>query len=612
MAQRTAGDVRLSDTVQTEIAARTDGVPLYIEELTHAILALRFANSGLPANDDDVVHIPSDIPATLHDLLRSQLDRLGEGGEVARIGAVIGRTFDRELLGRIVGLPESELDGSLDRLAASGLVFATDASNQRYVFKHALVQDAAYQGLTTRRRQRLHAQIAAALESAAISGHPPDPEVLAHHFEAAGELEKAFVQWRQAGANAAARYAHAEAVAQFRRAQALLGPAPEDDARQRREAELLRQLGPSMIASLGDGHPAVQATYARFETLCNAVGDDGLHCDALFGLSQCAQVCEPVDRSLVISKRYVEVARRVDDGQQLAIAHWILAQDYWRAGRFAEGRAEARRGRKAFDTTKPTGNLLEHPEILNRTVEDYCASMLGDTGAAIADLRRMADEAATAANPLSPKRTLTVLGVTLQFLGLLDETATVVRKMTELSTARGWRDDGDWSALLRAWVLTGTGDTAAAIDQAQRSVDAIARKSRRSRRLSILADTLAKSGRIESAQALIARALQEGEALGERFWEAELMRQRGELALTQGDTDRAAADFELSLAVARSQGSLLFALKTAVSLGGLRHRQRRGGEAAALVAPILQRFTDTFDFPARREARRLCSVKRTR
>jgi DNA-binding winged helix-turn-helix (wHTH) protein/class 3 adenylate cyclase/tetratricopeptide (TPR) repeat protein len=612
MARRVAGEAQLSELVQTQIAERTDGVPLYVEELTRAIIAAHPENHSA-AGSLALVGIPEEVPATLQDLLLAQLDRLGEAGEVARIGAAIGRSFGRELLLQITDLPEDALDAALRRLTAGGTLFAIRAPpRDRYVFKHALVHDAAYQGLTHDRRRQLHARIAAALEDGFLEGPVTEPEILAQHFEKADQLAKAFACCRRAGEIAAQRYTHAEAVAHLRRARELLEREPEDAARRRAAAELLARLGRSAIVALGDGHPETCEIYLRLERICASIDDERLRCDALFGLSQHAQVREPVDRSLAIASRYVESARRLGDRRQLAIAHWIRAQDYWRSGRFAEGVAEARRGRRAFDARQSTADLLEHPEILNRTVEAYCACMLGQVGEALGDLRAMAEEAREAANPLTPERILTVLGVTHQLLRDVGGTAMVAQQMTALSQIHRRPQHGDWLALLHAWVLTAQGDTASGIAQATNAMKGLEIKSRRPRRLSILAECFAAAGQITTAQDLIAKALVETEALGERFWEAELNRQRGELLLAAGDpVDAAEACFERALALARGQQARLFELKAAVSLARLWTRHGRRRDATAVIKTVLQGFDLRYDFADLRDARMLLDLAKT-
>jgi adenylate cyclase len=224
----------------------------------------------------------------------------------------------------------------------------------------------------------------------------------------------------------------------------------------------------------------------------------------------------------------------------------------------------------------------------------------------------MAGAAREAANPLTPERTLTVLGVTHQLLRNVDETAVVVQQMTALSQTHRRPQQGDWLSLLRAWVLTAQGDGGAGLAQARSAMSGLEIKSRRPRRLSILAECFAAAGEIEAAQELIGRALAETEARGERFWEAELYRQRGELVLQAGGApDAATESFERALAVARAQQAHLFELKAAVSLGRVWTRQGRHGDAVALVGPVLASFDDRLDFADLRDARTLLDLAKS-
>jgi len=211
---------------------------------------------------------------------------------------------------------------------------------------------------------------------------------------------------------------------------------------------------------------------------------------------------------------------------------------------------------------------------------------------------------------------LTVLGVTHQLLRNVDETSVVVQQMTALSQTHRRPQHGDWLALLRAWVLTAQGDLTAGLAQATRAMTGLEIKSRTPRRLAILAECFAAAGRVDAAQELIVRALAETEARGERFWEAELNRQQGELALMAGGgagdaASDAEACFQRALAIARSQEARLFELKAAISLGRVWARQGRSRDAAALVGPVWSAFDDRFDFPDLRDARMLLDLAKT-
>ena len=235
-----------------EIVERTDGVPLFVEELTKAVLetgdagdriAAVLAASPLPALS---------VPATLHASLMARLDRLGPAAkEVAQIGAVIGREFGYELIEPVAQRPDAELQAGLDRLADAGLLFCRGiAPHSSYLFKHALVQDAAYGTLLRGRRQELHARVAAVLEQHFADLVERQPELLAHHLTAAGDTERAVDQWLKAGRHAAERSAHLEAIGHFERGLAVLACiAPKGAVRDGREIEL--QLARGSVAVHG-------------------------------------------------------------------------------------------------------------------------------------------------------------------------------------------------------------------------------------------------------------------------------------------------------------------------------------------------------------------------
>ena len=246
-----AGGGALPDAVLQRIVARADGVPLFLEELTKAVLE---AAGDTPEPDADR-HGPEGastlaIPATLQDSLMARLDRLAGAKEVAQIGAVIGREFGYELLAAVSPLGEAELREALDQLVASELVFVRGTPpTSTYTFKHALVQDAAYASLLRSRRQQLHAGIARELEGRWPEVRESRPELLAHHFAEAGLPDKAAAYGLDAGRAAFRRSAVAEAVVHLRRALGLLTRVPEDDDRRRLELDLQIALGHALIAA---------------------------------------------------------------------------------------------------------------------------------------------------------------------------------------------------------------------------------------------------------------------------------------------------------------------------------------------------------------------------
>jgi len=257
--EQIAGSAALPVEVIDQIADRTDGVPLFIEELTKSVL-----ESGVPAVG---------IPTTLHDSLMARLDRLSSVRRVAQIGSAIGREFPYALLRTVSRIPEDELRAALGRLVASELVFQRGTPPDAvYAFKHALVQDAAHSSLLRATRQQLHAEIAEALETLFPELMESQPEVCAQHYAEAGLTEKSAAFWGKAGRRSAARSAMAEAASQFQKGLDQLALLPDDFARQRQELEFLSSLGTVLQSVKGYAADETGRTLARARELWEQLG----------------------------------------------------------------------------------------------------------------------------------------------------------------------------------------------------------------------------------------------------------------------------------------------------------------------------------------------------
>ena len=300
-----------------EIVERADGVPLFVEELTKAVLESGDRAVALAASPSPTLA----IPATLHASLIARFDRLGLlVREIAQIGAVVGREFGYELIERVAQRPAAELSGRLDRLAEAGLLFSRGAPPQSsYLFKHALVQDAAYGTLLRSRRQQLHARVVAALEQHFADLVGRQPELLAHHLTAAGDTERALVQWLKAGQYAAARLAHIEAIRHFDRGLGVLATLPEGRARDRRETELQLARGLSLFTTEGFLSPAAAEAYAQALELSERAGDAHYLFTAVFGLWQAANGHGRMIESRKFSNRLQQLTKD-DAGRGIAAA----------------------------------------------------------------------------------------------------------------------------------------------------------------------------------------------------------------------------------------------------------------------------------------------------
>jgi predicted ATPase len=274
LVERVAREKKLPLEASAQIVAKTDGVPLFIEELTKTVL-----ESGLLEDAGDRYELtgplpPLAIPSTLHDSLLARLDRLAPVKEVAQIGAAIGREFSYALLAAVADRPEDHLQSALDRLVASELVFRRGTSPEAtYTFKHALVQDVAYGTLLKSRRQHLHALITQALEESFAATAEAQPELLAHHCTEAGLIDRAVDYRHKAGQRAVARSALAEAVVQLSSGLEMLQSLPKGFGRDRRELGLQLAFGVALIALRGQPAPETGETYARARELCRRVGE---------------------------------------------------------------------------------------------------------------------------------------------------------------------------------------------------------------------------------------------------------------------------------------------------------------------------------------------------
>ena len=261
----TAGET-LPPQVLDRIVEQTDGIPLFVVELTKTVLETSV--------DNDVDLTRLSVPASLQASLMARLDRIPTAKEVAQIGAVLGREFPQALLAAVAGVPERDLYRGLQQLVDAELVTRERTTSETsYVFKHALIRDTAYDMLLRGRRRELHANAARALEELSPEVRHGQPELLAHHYTHAGMAEQAITYWARAARRSVALSAVVEAVAQLRQALGLVPELPEGDARLRQELELQSSLGGALFALQGWGDGSATQAYERALEIAEELGD---------------------------------------------------------------------------------------------------------------------------------------------------------------------------------------------------------------------------------------------------------------------------------------------------------------------------------------------------
>ncbi len=337
----------LSAAMIDAIVARADGIPLYLEELTRAIL------------EPGVARQVEEIPATLADSLMARLDRLSAAKEVAQRASVLGREFSYPLLAAVVGLEEAALRHGLARLDEAEILFVRGEPPQSsYTFKHALVQEAAYESLLKRTRRQLHGRVVEVLLAQFPERAAAEPEAMARHAELAGQTDEAITYYQRAGEQAQARSAHGEAIAQFRKAIALLATQPEGAQRDTHEVALQLLLGGSLIAARGFAHPEVEAPYERARALCEAVGDAARLGIAQLGLSYFHYNRGEVERGRALAAEVLALAEAEGSVKLLVMAHQNVAEPEYYQGKFASSLTHCERALALDDPARHSEFLL--------------------------------------------------------------------------------------------------------------------------------------------------------------------------------------------------------------------------------------------------------------
>ena len=610
--EQIAGSKALPDDVIRHIVDRTDGVPLFVEELTKSVI-----ESGLLRDEGDRYVLdgalpPLAIPTTLHDSLMARLDRLASVRLVAQIGAAIGREFPYELLHAVSRLAEDELQTALGRLVASELVFQRGTPPDAvYAFKHALVQDAAHSSLLRSARQQLHAQIAEALETQSPEIMDNQPELFAQHYAEAGLVEKSVACWGRAGRSSAARSAMAEAATQLQKGLDQLALLPDTPARQRQELEFRSSLGVVLTAAKGFAAPQTGQAYARARELWERLDSPSEFRRIPYGLSLHHLYRGEVDMAQPFADDLLHLSRQRNDAAGVVLGHAGSGRNLMFAGKFASARLQLEELLTLDDCTSSRSLVHQAGDYPDVTAQAFLGIVLFCLG--FPDQALVQSNAAIAkARSLTHPPTLAVslsLGARLILLAgdeaPLGECADQLVAMASEQGFPFWRAQG---TIYRGWVEVQNGNVAEGIALLRRGSAAYRATGAElwvPHYIALLAKACQIAGHIEEGLTLLDEALQIAERTGERWFAAELYRHKGRLLLRQGHTEAAEELYHKALSTAGEQEAKLWELRAAASLAQLRRDQGRHAEARELLAPIYGWFTEGFDTPDLKEAKTL-------
>jgi predicted ATPase len=614
MVTRLAGGKTLPADVVEHIVAKTDGVPLYVEELTKAIL------------DSDILRAEADryaltgplsavsIPATLQESLMARLDRLPTMREVAQLGAVLGREFAYEMLRALGVISEPTLSDGLGRLVEAELLYQRGRPPKaRYVFKHALVQDAAYQSLLKRTRQHYHRQVAELLESRFPDVVDAQPELLAHHCAEAGCASEAVTWLQRAGENAVQRSANREAIGHLTRGLELLARLPDAPERAARELRLQSTLGPAVMATKGYASPEVVTIYTRARALAQAIGQFQDTCRILFGLWLFNLVRGNHPAALEVAQDLLQLAERLDDPALPMFGHQALGVSLLHMGAPSSGRRHFEQVLALYDF-ETHHRLAFHFGLdvgaMGNAYHAWCLWLLGYPDQALVSEARSAALLRQMSHSFSQSRTWYFNAVLHQFRR--QPAALQERAEQALASAQehGFPLVVAAATILEGAVLAAQGrpaDGAKRIREGLEAHRATGADFQRTHHLILLAEAARASGSAEEALEALAEAEAQAETSDERYFEAEIHRLRAELLLAQSADHGAAAEasFRLALDVARRQEARSLELRATTSLARLWAAQGKGAAAHDLLAPVYGWFTEGFDTADLKEAKAL-------
>jgi class 3 adenylate cyclase/predicted ATPase len=610
MVARVIGDKTLPPEVLEQIVARTDGVPLFVEELTKTVL-----ESGLLRDAGDHWELEGPLPAlaipsTLQDSLMARLDRLAPVKEVAQVGAAIGRQFSHDLLAAVSPLDEGRLQGALDQLVDAELVFRRGLPPDAiYTFKHALVQDAAYQSLLKSTRAELHRRIAGALEAHFPTIVEGQPETVAHHYAEAG-LPDAAAYWLRAGELAAGRYAHLEAVAHLRRGLGLLGDIADEAKRNRFEIDLQAALGVSLLATKGFAAPETGEAYSRAEQLCGASGETSRLYAIRQGLWNHHLVRGDVELARQLAERSLAAAEDEGDPEHLLAAHHALVGTYL-LGTFEKAHhhfEQAWRIGQQMPTRSLTSLIGADLRVFMRAYGCHALWHLGFPDQAT----RMAEEALsisrTAADSFSWAIALCYAAMLQQFACDPAAVRELAAESIDLCRKHHFAYYLAWAQIIHGWAESALGrpiDGIAEIERGLADIDATGGRLRHAYYLSLLADAHGRADDSERGLAFLEQAIELTGRTGEHWRDADLHRLKGVLSLSLDRAAEAEACFQRALMIAREQGAKALELKAALDLARLWRDRGKWADARDLVAPVYGWFTEGFDTKDLKEAEAL-------
>ncbi len=603
LVERVVGGRKLPEEVLAQILARTDGVPLFIEELTKAVVE----SGQLQDTGEQYVlggSLPAlTIPTTLHASLMARLDRLASAREVAQVGAVIGREFTFELLSSVAEMSKNLLESALGHVRESGLILQRGAvPDAVYSFKHALVRETAYSGLLKSRRMQLHAALARVLETQFPEIVDAQPEILAHHFSEAGLTDSAVRYWLQAGRKAAARSANLEAAAHLQNGLRSVQNLQEGPDRDQAELGILMALGPCFIAIQGPAGPDASRVFTRAREICERLGDVPEYLQVMFWITTASVMRGQLTVARESIEALLQAANARGDRPALLNATRGSAMILMFMGRLLEAGAMIERAWRTFTESSEQDRLAARSAGQDAGVADLALMswtlwLSGRSDSAAERIKEALARADAIAHPHSQAYACYYASVLFALRDEPERAQGYAERCLTLSEMHGFRQ---WNALARtvSGVLATLADPAKSLEPVKTALDQYRGAGYQLGMTTVyilLCQTLLRHHEYESALQIVADGLKTVVENSERIFEAELYRLQA-LALLGRDGEGASGQaqelLQRALDTAKAQSARALELRAACDLAELWLRAQRSEEARNLLAPLCASFAE--------------------
>jgi class 3 adenylate cyclase len=595
-----------------QIVQRTDGVPLFVEELTRSVLESdQLQEAGDQYVLDQSTHALA-IPSTLQASLMSRVDRLGSAREVLQIGAAIGREFSYEVLAAVAGQPDAVPQDALTRLTEAEMVFLRGRPpNAIYTFKHALIQDAAYSTMLRTRRQLLHTAIALVLEKRFPDVVNATPEVIAQQFERAGQNEKAVQYWHQSRERDLRRFAMKEPITHYCNALRLITAMPETPERSNLELGVCLGLGLAQQIGIGPTAKESAVSYRRALTLSCALGRGRERFLATWGIWFHTTMTGRTKEAFALADELLSIARELDDTDLLLEAYHARVPGLLRTADLGAMKEAAQKVVRLYDHERHR----DHANYFGGHDSRVCAQSfhaislwgLGFPDQAKQMAWRCIENARALGHTFSLVHGLNMGGLTFLLLKDADACRTAADELYPLAERNKFSWPLTYARFVRGWLRSQEGDHDAGIEQMLKAADEGPAAILQPIVLTLTAEQQMRAGHLEAALGTLDRAMKENAAQHARFYEPKMIRLRGEVLLAQSPSNAAQADsiFTNAMAVAAQQSCRTLELRAALSLARLLSDNGRRPEARDLLAPVYGEFTEGFDEPDLRAAKTL-------